>query len=332
MHDRAILILMAVLVVAPWREAPGLPIAPPAAGAPAGGDGDAKAAAALPQAGKDIPRLRARELEPVRPEAGEAGGKPAGREGYLGVVTAAVSDDLRVQLDLPEDSGLVVRSVAPGSPAEKAGLEASDILLAFAGRKVTSLLDFSEMVQGTRGGTRVRLDIVRRGRRRTIDAVIEAREPLAGEDGRPGNAGQPGNVAGVPQFFNGPFNGQALEQQLQAQIGAAIAQGLAQAQAHAQVAGPGGTQFQTSTVTINGRTQSTTTATDAAGTIEIRVADGKRTVTVRDATGRQVHAGPLDKEADYKGVPEDWRRKVRDVEARSRGIPAGGFRGPGDAL
>jgi hypothetical protein len=31
-------------------------------------------------------------------------------------------------------------------------------------------------------------------------------------------------------------------------------------------------------------------------------------------------------------VPEDWRQKVRDVEARSRGLPAGGFRGPGNAL
>lgn len=302
-------------------DAFGLPIAAPPAGAraaqaAAADDGDA----ADPPAGKDIPRPKAREMKPVRPDAADERGKPAGREGYLGVTTAAVSDELRAQLELPEDSGLVIRKVAPGSPAEKAGLEPNDILLEFGGRKVTSPLDFSEMVQGTRGGQRVRLGIVRRGKRQQMEAVIEAREGVAGIDGLPdgidGGGGRPGrrpgNIAGLPPFFNGPFLDQQL---LQGQINAAIAQGLAQAQAQA-AAGPGGMQFQSSTVTVNGRTQTTTVATDAAGTIEIRGAAGKRTLTIRDAAGGNVHAGPLDKEADYERVPEAWRQRVRDVEAR----------------
>jgi membrane-associated protease RseP (regulator of RpoE activity) len=324
-------------VVGPASHAFGLPIAAPPTGARAAEAAAAdEADAADPQPEKAVPRPKVREMKPVRPDVADERGKPAGREGYLGVMTAAVSDELRAQLELPEDCGLVIRKVAPGSPAEKAGLEANDILLEFGGRKVTSPLDFSEMVQGTRGGQRLRLGIVRRGKRQQMEAVIEAREGVAGIDGLPdgidGGGGRPGrrpgNIAGLPPLFNGPL----LDQQfLEGQIGAAIAQGLAQAQAQA-AAGPGGTQFQTSTVTINGRTQTTTVATDAAGTIEIRGADGKRTLTIRDAAGGKVHAGPLDKEADYERVPEAWRQKVRDVEARIRGIKPGALRIPGNAL
>jgi serine protease Do len=265
----------------------------------------------------------------MKPAAGRdaaAADMPAGRDGYLGVFTGGVSDELRAQLDLPEDCGLVVRRVAAGSPAEKAGLEANDILLEFGGREVTSPLDFAEMVQATKGGARVRLGIVRRGKRRTVDAVIGERDAVAGVDGRPEM--QPGNLGGLPP----QLQAQLLQQQIiQGQLNAAIAQGLAQAQAQVG-GGPGAAQLQTSTVTINGRTQTTTVASDAAGSIELRTADGKRTIAIRDAAGKQVHAGPLDKEADYKAIPDAWRQKVRDVEARSRGVPAGVFGGAGNPL
>lgn len=335
--------IVAVMVAAgPGREAAALPIAAPPSPKPrpeaAAADlAEPKRAemrgADAAKPGNDAPRLKAREMKPAAGADGEAADRPAGRSGYLGIYTGAVSDELRAHLELPEDCGLVIRRVAPGSPAEKAGLEANDILLEFGGRKVTSPLEFTEMVQGAKGGAKVRLVVVRRGKRKTVDAVIEAREALAGEDGRPAGGPQgmrPGNIAGLPPLpFN--FNGQMLEQQLQGQIGAAIAQGLAQAQAQA-AAGPGGMRLQTSTVTINGRTTTTTIASDDAGTIEMRAADGKRTVSIRGADGREIHAGPLDRDADYRAVPEAWRQKLRDVEARSRGFAPGAGGVPGNAL
>ncbi|NCY01669.1 MAG: PDZ domain-containing protein, partial [Planctomycetia bacterium] len=141
-------------------------------------------------------------LEPAGGEHARPRDRAAGEEGYLGIVTGIVSDELRAQLELPDDCGLVVRQVVPASPAEKAGLVANDVLLTFGGRKVTSPLEFAEMVQGTTGGAKVRLDIVRRGKRQHVVAVVEAREPRAAADvaraprplaaGQPGQPGQPG--------------------------------------------------------------------------------------------------------------------------------------------
>jgi hypothetical protein len=71
-------------------------------------------------------------------------------------------------------------------------------------------------------------------------------------------------------------------------------------------------------------------SSDESGTIEIHGNDGKRTVSIRGADGKEVHAGPLDREADFDSLPEPWREKVRRVEAGSRGIAPGAGRGPGN--
>ena len=47
---------------------------------------------------------------------------------YLGVAMDGIPAVLRAQLNLPEGIGVVVSFVAKGSPAEKAGLKANDVL------------------------------------------------------------------------------------------------------------------------------------------------------------------------------------------------------------
>ena len=91
MHDRAIwmlpAVLVAVLVVTPCREALGLPIAAPPPAAPAGADGDKKAAAVLPQEaqglvlhkGREVVRAHQRLQQPLH--GGLAANKP--RAGIL---------------------------------------------------------------------------------------------------------------------------------------------------------------------------------------------------------------------------------------------------------
>ena len=48
---------------------------------------------------------------------------------YLGVAMDGIPAVLRAQLNLPEGIGVVVSFVAKGSPAEKAGLKANDVLM-----------------------------------------------------------------------------------------------------------------------------------------------------------------------------------------------------------
>lgn len=71
--------------------------------------------------------------------------------------------------------GVRIESVNPGSPAEKAGLKAGDIVVEYDGERVRSSRQFSRLVQETPEGRQVPLAIVRDGERRSLTATPEAR-------------------------------------------------------------------------------------------------------------------------------------------------------------
>jgi hypothetical protein len=285
-------------------------------------------AAAKPPDKQPAPaRPRAEALEPPveRPADDGADRGKAANVAYLGIATGPVSDELRAHADLPKRGGLVITKVAPGSPAEKGGLEPHDILLEFSGRDVASPLELMEMVEAAGPGTRVKLGILRRGRREERVAVLEERAAAAGIDGR-----------AAVEAPAGLFPGLGLPADAEAQIGAAIAQGLARGMAQAQAGGIGidvdiaGSSVQVSTSVVNGVVQGTMVSTDDEGTVEIRVRGDRKTVAIHGADGREVHAGPLEKEADFAAIPEAWRAKVRRLDHRvSGGGRPAGRRAPG---
>ncbi|MFM7207917.1 MAG: S1C family serine protease [Planctomycetaceae bacterium] len=262
-------------------------------------------------------------VEQMTPPADEGGRPPAanGKIAYLGIATGPVSDELRTHADLPDRGGLVVTKVAAGSPAEKAGLAANDILLEFDGRAVESPLDLTEMVEAAGQGTRVTLGILRRGRRQEVKAVLTERDEADGLDGR-----GPGDAAAVPPGLAG------LPPALREQLGDVLAEGRGFGQGMIQAQGGGfGSSVQIRTSVVNGVAQRTAIATDDEGTVEIRGKDGRTTVSIRAADGTEVHAGPLDTEADFEKVPEAWRDRVRALDDRAAGKPAG-RRGPRGAI
>lgn len=254
-------------------------------------------------------RPRVEQIEP--PPAGGGAGPAERAPAYLGVTTGAVPDAVRAQLELPGDAGLVVTKVVEGSPAAKGGLEPHDILLEFAGQPVGSPLEFSEMVERADVGKRLTLSIIRRGRKRQVHVVPEPRPAGVAADGA---AAAPGDVPGLPAIPGLP---QALQQQAQA----AMAQALAGV-------GPGGGSVQIRTSMTNGVMEGTAIASDTEGTVEIRAKGSKKTVSIRDADGKEVHVGPLGKEADYGKIPEAWREKVRSLDARLQGNCRPDGRGP----
>lgn len=87
---------------------------------------------------------------------------------WIGLSGGEVSVELRTHLGL-KDGGVIVREIAPGSPAEKAGLQQHDILLRANGRPVTDLKVLVEevaLVGPSRG--QVTLDLVRAGKQETL--------------------------------------------------------------------------------------------------------------------------------------------------------------------
>lgn len=85
----------------------------------------------------------------------------------LGIVVGELTDAQRKQLELP-DSGVVVRRVQQGSPAAKAGLQAGDVILRFAGKKVDTEEQLGKLTEAVPDGRSVPALVLRNGRAQYI--------------------------------------------------------------------------------------------------------------------------------------------------------------------
>ena len=105
------------------------------------------------------------------------------RRGRIGVGIQDLTADLRAALDIDVDSGALVRQVEEGSPADEAGLEVGDVIIAFDGEPITSSRDIRNAVGFVERGTRHDITYLRDGRRvRTKINVEQAKESQADSD------------------------------------------------------------------------------------------------------------------------------------------------------
>lgn len=99
--------------------------------------------------------------------------------GRIGVQIGEVTKEVAESLGLPKAAGALVRSVEPGGPAEKAGLEAGDIVTRFDGKPVEKWSDLPRLVGNTKPGTKSTLQVLRRGATRDLGVTVAELEPEA---------------------------------------------------------------------------------------------------------------------------------------------------------
>lgn len=93
--------------------------------------------------------------------------------GYLGVTSDSVTADVAEQLGLAKDTrGVVVTDIDPDSPAEKAGLKRTDVILAFNNHPISTWEELRLLVSQVVPNTKAALKIVRDGKPRTIDVTL----------------------------------------------------------------------------------------------------------------------------------------------------------------
>jgi len=119
------------------------------------------------------------------------------KRGYLGVGIQRMTDDIAGALGLPKDQGEIIGRVEPGGPGAKAGLRAGDVVVAINGEAVTPERTLSSLVANAAPGSSIRLDVIRDGKRQTLNATVTTRptdDQIAaltggedGEDGLPGD-------------------------------------------------------------------------------------------------------------------------------------------------
>lgn len=102
--------------------------------------------------------------------------------GRIGVQIDQVSKDVAESIGLGKPTGALVRGVETGSPAEKAGVEAGDIITRFDGKVIEKSSDLPRIVGGTKPGTKSTMTVFRRGGSKELQvtiAEIEADKPVA---------------------------------------------------------------------------------------------------------------------------------------------------------
>ncbi|WP_441641063.1 DegQ family serine endoprotease [Cupriavidus sp. YAF13] len=92
--------------------------------------------------------------------------------GRIAVAIGDVTKEVADSLGLGRARGALVGSVEPGGPAEKAGIEAGDIILKFNGRDIEKASDLPRMVGDIKPGTRVPLQLWRKGATREVSITV----------------------------------------------------------------------------------------------------------------------------------------------------------------
>ena len=92
--------------------------------------------------------------------------------GWLGVRIQTVTEDLALSLGLDRPYGALVASVIPGSPAEKAGIKAGDVILNFNDSEVTEMRKLPRLVADTKVNSRSTVVIWRNEKKKNLNIVI----------------------------------------------------------------------------------------------------------------------------------------------------------------
>ncbi len=94
------------------------------------------------------------------------------RRGWLGVKIQSVTDDIAESMGLTKPRGALIADVTKTGPAEKAGIQAGDVVIEFDGKPVTQMRDLPRIVAETEIGKRVQVRILRKGKELGVTAEV----------------------------------------------------------------------------------------------------------------------------------------------------------------
>jgi S1-C subfamily serine protease len=93
------------------------------------------------------------------------------RRAYIGIVGGSRPLPPKVASRVGREQGIEVVEVVEGSPADRAGLRAEDLILAVDGRPVSDVGDLQRLMVAERIGEGLAIELVREGRAMTLDLV-----------------------------------------------------------------------------------------------------------------------------------------------------------------
>jgi hypothetical protein len=251
------------------------------------------------------PRTKEIFIKDVRPVAKET-------VTFLGIEAVPVDPALSKQLNLPKDTGLVVRTVIPESPAAGV-IEAYDIMTKFEEQLLIEPRQLAVLVRARKAGDEVTLTLVRGGKEQTAKVKLGQHE--------------------VPKFSERPPRIERREILGFDGHGALDAQGmppmpreeadrmLELIQMDRHPAHMGIIQHRedgAACTTIVNLGHSNVVFSDDDGVMELKIDDGKKDLLAKDKDGKVVFSGPINTDQERKGVPPGVLARLKNVENPDR--------------
>lgn len=94
------------------------------------------------------------------------------KRGWLGVTVQNVAEGAGQPLGLEKEAGAIVTIINPTSPAAKAGVKRGDVLLTFNGKEIKRSQNLPRIVGEAPIGTKVPIELMRSGKKMTLDVEV----------------------------------------------------------------------------------------------------------------------------------------------------------------
>ena len=220
---------------------------------------------------------------------------------WLGVLGDPISDAMKAQLEL--EHGLILKYVAPGSPADKAGLEMYDIIYSLDGQPVSNQLQLKRLITGQRVANCVKLKVHSKG-----ESVLKEVK-----------------LCKKPHKENGIKNSspQRRDHQL-SELRRLMEEG------RQRVELPGGDQKKGGVgrmfgkilkevapdFDLNFETTSSVIIQDTEGSVEIQTINNSKSVIVKDSESQVEFEGAWNTKEDFKKAPQNIKERIDKVSLR----------------
>src|SRR5687768_12758495 len=110
--------------------------------------------------------------------------------GRIGLLIQEVTKELAESFGLPKPSGALVASVQKDGPADKAGIEARDVILKFDGKTIDASADLPRIVGATKPGSKVQVQLWRNGSIKELTVTVDEIPPDEKPVGRASKRGK----------------------------------------------------------------------------------------------------------------------------------------------
>ena len=112
--------------------------------------------------------------------------------GYIGATIQNFTAEMAEAQGMGDQKGAIIADLSPGGPSARAGLQVGDVVVAVNGAAIKNSTELTRQVARVRAGDTLHMDVVRDGKKRTVDIRSGTRpseRELASNDNTPGGPG-----------------------------------------------------------------------------------------------------------------------------------------------